>query len=43
MVRLLLLTLFVIGMVLVLNFKQHQSLQVNNQPFDFEKPRRSTS
>ena len=37
MMRLLLLILFIVGIVLVLNFKQYQSFQISNQPFDFEK------
>ena len=36
MVRLSLLTLFIMGMVLILNLKHNQSIQVNNQSFDFE-------
>ena len=37
MVRLSLFILFVIGVVLVLNFKQHRSLPLDNRPFDFEQ------
>ena len=37
MIRVSLLTLFVIGIVLILNLKYNRSLLVNNQPFDFEQ------
>ena len=37
MIRLCLFILFVIGIVLVLNFKKYQSFEVNKRPFDFEQ------
>ena len=37
MIRLSLFILFVIGTVLVLNFKNYQSFEVNKQSFDFEQ------
>ena len=35
--RLVLFIVFVIGVVLVLNFKSNQSIPINNTPFDFER------